>query len=86
MQNPSDTRRRVKVRVVKLEFLSFRREILLEHRVWNESLESSLSFVLVYASLVDKFSRLCKFSRFTSLVDDTTLVDFNFTSLVDRQV
>ena len=40
----------------------------------------------VYASLVDKFSRLCKFSRFTSLVDDTTLVDFNFTSLVDRQV
>ena len=37
----------------------------------------------MYASLVDKFSRLCKFSRFTSLVDDTTLVDFNFTSLVD---
>ena len=40
----------------------------------------------MYASLVDKFSRLCKFSRFTSLVDDVSLVDFNFASLVDRQV
>ena len=40
----------------------------------------------MYVSLVDKFSRLCKFSRFTSLVDDVSLVDFNFASLVDWQV